>query len=500
MAELLTFNDDYKDYITDESKTIGRCDFITFPKNKEDIIQAFKYAKDNNLKVTIQGGKTGIVAGSVPNDGILINLSKFNKILNFTEKEDYATLDCEPGCLLSEIRECLKNTDYFFPNDPTETSASIGGMVVCNASGALSYSYNSIRPWILGLEIILPNGETLNIERGLNFTKGLDFSIQTNEGSVIQGKLPQIHHVDIKSAAGYYIRKNMDLIDLFIGSEGTLGTITKIKLKLIPKKEFITGIVVFLSSENEALTFVQNIRGEKEFEDLKADAIEFFNESSLSLVNKMKKEREMFSELNTIKPEYKSAIYIEFQRNTEEETNESIESLYEIFESMNISDEDTWCAFTEEELKTLKLFRHAIPESVNTLIGEIKRNNPTITKLSTDMSVPNDALEYVFDLYNKSLTEAGLTYVIFGHIGNNHLHVNVIPHNEEEYNKGKELYKSWAKFVVDCGGSVSAEHGIGKLKKDFFKIMFSEDEIKEMKAFRKLFDKEHILNIGNIFD
>ena len=500
MAELLTFNEDYKDYITDESKTMGKCDFITFPKNKEDIINILKYAKNNDLKVTVQGGKTGIVAGAVPTEGILINLSKYNKILNLTEKDNFATLDCEPGCLLSEIREYLKDTNYFFPNDPTETSASIGGMVACNASGALSYSYNSIRPWILCLEVILPMGDTITINRGDHFTEGLDFSIQTNEGNNIEGKLPKIHHVDIKSQAGYYIRENMDLIDLFIGMEGTLGVISKITLKLIPKKGFITGIVIFFKTEKEALTFVQNIRGEKDYNDIKADAIEFFNESSLNLVNKMKKERDMFSELNTIKPEYKSAVYIEFQRNTEEETDKSIECLYEIFESMYISDEDTWCAFNEEELKILKLFRHAIPESVNTLIGEIKRNNPTITKLSTDMSVPNDALEYVFDLYNNSLKEAGLTYVIFGHIGNNHLHVNIIPHNEEEYKKGKELYKSWAKAITDKGGSVSAEHGIGKLKSDFLKIMFNETEIQEMKALKDLFDKKHTLNIGNIFN
>lgn len=494
------FNENYSDYLSDESKTSGKCEYISFPTLTKDIYNILNISKEKNLPITIQGGLTGITGGSVPNSGIILNLSKLNKISDLQEYEDYATLKCEPGVLLSEIREYIKNTKYFFPNDPTETSASIGGMVSCNSSGALSYSYKSIRDWILALKIILPTGETLNLNRGENFSDNLDFSLTTEEGTKISGKLPNIPYVDIKSASGYYIRPNMDLIDLFIGQEGTLGIISEITIKLIPKKEFITGIVIFFSSEKEAIDFVHNIRGENSFRDIKANAIEFFNEKSLILVNKMKNERDMFSELNTIKEEYKSAIYIEFQRNTEEETNNSIEELYEILDYMNISDENTWCAFDEKELSVLKLFRHAIPESVNTLIGEIKRDNPTITKLSTDMSVPNSVLDYALNMYNTDLQKANLTYVIFGHIGNNHLHVNIIPHNQEEYNIGKELYKKWAKDLVEKGGSVSAEHGIGKIKKDFFKIMFNEKEIEDMKKLKNIFDNNNILNKGNIFE
>lgn len=494
------FNETYSDYLSDESKTSGKCEYISFPNSEKDIYNILDISKEKDLPITIQGGLTGITGGSVPYNGIILNLSKLKKIGEIKEYKDYATLTCEAGVLLSEIRENIKNTKYFFPNDPTETSASIGGMVSCNSSGALSYSYKSIRDWIVGLKIILSNGETIIINRGKNFANNLDFSLRTEEGTLINGKLPNIHYVDIKSAAGYYIRPNMDLIDLFIGMEGTLGIISEITIKLIEKKDFITGIVIFFPSEKASIDFVHNIRGENSFGNLNANAIEFFNENSLNLVNKMKQEREMFGELNTIKDEYKSAIYIEFQRNAEEETNQAIEDLYNILGSMNISDEDTWCAFDEKELSILKLFRHAIPESVNTLIGEIKRNNPSITKLSTDMSVPNSVLDYALNMYNADLEKAGLNYVIFGHIGNNHLHVNIIPHNEEEYHIGKELYTKWAKDLVSKGGSVSAEHGIGKIKKDLFKIMFNEKEIEEMRKLKNTFDKENIINVGNLFD
>ncbi|MBQ0105721.1 MAG: FAD-binding oxidoreductase [Armatimonadetes bacterium] len=500
MEKLISYNNNYSDYLSDESRTEGKCDYISFPENEEDIKDIISALSKINLPVTVQGGMTGITGGAVPQKGAVLNLSKMNKMGSVTEKDSCATLTCEPGVLLSEIRNKIKNSGYFFPNDPTETSASIGGMAACNASGALSYEYKSIRPWISGLKIILSDGDTLTLNRGEHFAQNFNFSLTTDQGNEISGTLPNIHYVDIKSAAGYYIRPNMDLIDLFIGMEGTFGIISSITIKLIPKRKSVTGIVVFFPNEESALTFVRNIRGENEFPNIGASAIEFFSGNALDLVNRMKTERDMFSELNTIKEEYRSAVYIEFQKNTEDETDKAIENLYEILENMEISDEDTWCASDEKELAVLKLFRHAIPESVNTLIGEIKRTDPNITKLSTDMSVPNAYLEFVFDLYNSSLKKAGLDYVIFGHIGNNHLHVNIIPNSEEEYRKGKELYREWAKKIVSVGGSVSAEHGIGKIKKDFFNIMFSQKEIEEMKNLKKLFDKNNILNIGNIFD
>lgn len=499
MKNMTEYSDIYKDYISDESKTEGKCSFIAFPESEEDILSILSAAKEKSLSVTVQGGLTGITGGAVPSEGLVLNLSRYKKISELKETGDYAFLTVAPGCLLSEVREYLKNTDYFFPNDPTETSASIGGMVSCNSSGALSYSYRSIRNWIEELKIILPDCDTVTLTRGENFAKNYDFSITTDQGNIIKGTLPKIHYSETKSASGYYIRPDMDLTDIFIGMEGTLGIISSVTLRLIHKKPSVTGIAIFFPEEKKAVDFVKSARGEKEFPSLNADAIEFFDCNSLSLANRMKREREMFPELSQIKDEYKASVYIEFQRNTEEETETAIENLYNILDSMNISDEDTWCAFSEKEMSVLKLFRHAIPESVNTLIGEIKRKEPKITKLSTDMSVPDEYLSFIFDLYKTDLKTSGLDYVIFGHIGNNHLHVNIIPKNAEEYSKGKELYKKWAKEAVAKGGAVSAEHGIGKIKKEFLKIMFSQEEIEDMKNFRNLFDKKNILNQGNLF-
>ena len=140
-----------------------------------------------------------------------------------------------------------------------------------------------------------------------------------------------------------------------------------------------------------------------------------------------------------------------------------------------------------------------MPEAVNLLIDERKRSNAELTKLGTDMSVPDEHLEAVIAMYNAGLRENGLESVIFGHIGNNHVHVNILPNSIEEYDRGKSLYLTWARQIVELGGSVSAEHGIGKIKVAFLKLMYGEEGIAQMRALKRLFDPEMALNVGNLF-
>jgi D-lactate dehydrogenase (cytochrome) len=150
-------------------------------------------------------------------------------------------------------------------------------------------------------------------------------------------------------------------------------------------------------------------------------------------------------------------------------------------------------------MERMKKFRHAVPEAVNLTIDERRKTEPQITKLGTDLAVPDDCLERIIRLYRDGLSQAGLQSVMFGHIGNNHLHVNIIPANLEQYDAGKKLYLEWARAVVAMGGTVSAEHGIGKLKTEMLKIMYGEEGVREMLGVKRVFDPELRLNRGNLF-
>ncbi|MCG8569732.1 MAG: FAD-binding oxidoreductase, partial [Spirochaetes bacterium] len=162
--------------------------------------------------------------------------------------------------------------------------------------------------------------------------------------------------------------------------------------------------------------------------------------------------------------------------------------------------ENSWVAYAKREKERLKKFRHALPETVNSIIAQRKIQYPQLHKLGTDFSVPDQYFNPLMELYYSELTQSKLEYVIFGHIGDNHVHVNVLPNNPEELALGKKIYERIAHQVITWGGTVSAEHGIGKMKHHYLEMMYGENGIAEMKKVKKIFDPHGLLNRGNMFD
>ncbi|MDD4296201.1 MAG: FAD-binding oxidoreductase [Ruminiclostridium sp.] len=521
---IVNISQEHDEYMRDESRKTGNAESISFPKTESEIIEIMKRCQNENKKVTIQGARTGITAGAVPQGGHVLNLSGMNRILGlrYDSERDILYITVQPGVLLTDLKKTITNKDfdtkvwkdsaaYFFPPDPTETSASIGGMVACNASGACSYHYGPTRNYIEGLRVVLPDGSTISLRRGEHKAKGRHFSLVTDTGRVIEGELPEYTMPDVKNASGYYIREDMDLVDLFIGSEGTLGIISQIELRLLKEPLEIWGLMFFFEEEDSAIKFVKSLRGD----ELKAQpaktkeepgdtefcpaAIEYFNGDALELLRIQKESNAAFSHLAYVDRKFNSAVYVELHGDDEDAVMESMGEALERAESCGGCESDTWVASTAQLMESMKLFRHAVPEAVNLLIDQRRKKNPDITKLGTDMAVPDDRLEEVMQMYKADLLEQGFDSVMFGHIGDNHIHVNILPKSMEEYSKGKELYRKWAEKVLDVGGTVSAEHGIGKLKVNFLKMMYKQEGINGMEIVRRAFDPDCILNVGNLF-
>lgn len=512
------FNEYYKDYLKDESRKIGKADSISFPKSEDDVISILKSLCDTKPLITTQGARTGITGGAVPQGGHIINLSKMNRILGlrYDANTDNFFLRVEPGVLLSDLRKTLKSknfhTDgwdkesilalqrlkesgpYFFSPDPTETTASIGGMVACNSSGACSFKYGPTRNHVEAINVVLANGDKISLKRGVHKAHGHSFSITTSSGKLIEGSIPRYNLPDVKNASGYYSKENMDLIDLFIGSEGTLGIVTEIEIKLLKAPSVIYALNAFFSCEEDALNFVQRIR-----EESSPIALEFFNHNALNLLRMVREKYSGFNKIKELSPDFHTAVYVEFSGDNEDEVMDTLMDAGRIIEECGGDLNNTWASTDSQSRESLKYFRHATPEAVNLLIDEYKKLYPGITKLGTDMAVPDSKLFDVMKLYNNSLTEGNFYSVIFGHIGDNHLHVNIIPRNMDEYYKGKELYAYWSEKIIAMGGSISAEHGVGKMKTNLLKKMFGNEGINEMKTLKNLFDPDYRLNIGNLF-
>ena len=285
----------------------------------------------------------------------------------------------------------------------------------------------------------------------------------------------------------------MDLIDLFIGSEGTLGVIAEVTVRLVEEPDYLYGGVLFFDNEVDCINFVENTR--QEFSPL---ALEYFDASSLNLLLAVKRDQGPTSEI----PDYsenKYAVYLELFKNHYEDFIKLLDKFERYLFKYGIRSDEVISALNKRDHGRLKKFRHQVPEKINSIIAERKKSIPSLHKVGTDFSVPSGKLREMMSFYRETLNKSGVEYYIFGHIGNNHVHVNMIPRSEEELQKAKILYRRFCEKAVKLGGSVSAEHGIGKLKKEYLRILFDDSTISQMKKIKMTLDPEGMLNPGNLF-
>ncbi|MCE7740990.1 MAG: FAD-binding oxidoreductase [Candidatus Heimdallarchaeota archaeon] len=514
----IIITDSYPSYLVDESKISGgKAEWLFFPNTEQEISTIIKKMREEKQKITISAARTGIVGSAVPFGGAVIALEKMDKIIGIGLDEDEKRwfVRVQPAISLNEINDFVKTKKfivsqsipkeenyvqqfcedcaYHYPVDPTEMTASIGGTIGANASGARTFKYGATRDWIKRLRVILATGEVLEIPRGKYKAKDGRFIIQSGgKDHIIE--IPNYEMPIAKNAAGLFAEPDMDLIDLFIGSEGIFGVITEADIWIKEYNPHMSNVAFFVN-EKDAINFVKKIRSS---EKLKPDFIEYFDNNALTLLRNKQKEDPKFVNMPPIREDIKTAISFDVFY-SEEYLVDYFTEIEQILKESNSSLEDTWSAYEEREIDRFKHFRHAVPEIVNNIIADRKKQYPSIHKLGTDMSVEDQHLADMMEFYHATLTEAGLEYVVWGHIGDNHVHVNILPRDMNDLELGKQLYKKFAKKAVEFGGSVSAEHGIGKIKHEYLEIMYGVEGVNQMRAVKNSLDPDNVFNAGNIF-
>ena len=292
---------------------------------------------------------------------------------------------------------------------------------------------------------------------------------------------------EVKHAAGYFSKPNMDLIDLFIGSEGTLGIITEIGLKLINLPANILSMIIFFDNEENLFSFVNSakMKSKSKSEILDLREIEFFDKYSL---------RQLKPDFPNIMDNAQGAVWIE-QEYKEEDEEALLNEIDELVLQFKGDAENLWFALNEKERGELKNFRHQLPLKVNDIISS--RN---LIKVGTDTAVPDQRFVEFYTFTTNLFESNDIEYVVYGHIGNSHLHFNMLPKTREELKFCRELYAQICTKSLELGGTISAEHGIGKLKTKYLLEMFGEKNILQMARIKKSLDPNKILNVGNIFD
>ncbi len=521
ISDQAEITDTYALYLDDESHSFdGKADKIIFPSSEAEIATIMKNAFDDGIPITIQGGRTGLTGAAVPLGGIALNLEKLTGLnyMLYGTSEGLYSISAEAGVTLEDLvsavesksldklqgkgtavqqkalEQFLGEKDTFtFPVDPTEMTAWLGGIVACNASGAKTFKYGAVRPWVYRLRVVLANGDILDIERGKVKADNGKFVIVLSDGAEVEITIPTYTMPKTKNAAGLFAEPDMDLIDLFIGSEGILGIITQVELGLVKFEENIMTVMAFFPSIDDAVNFVYDVRATDS--PIKMDFMEYFGPNAIDMI----KERASSAGIKVpaLKDDTRAIVFFEFTF-TPENMEEMVMGLEEILMKNNTSSESSWAGMDRSELAKMKTVRHFVPETVNGIIAQRKAQYSEIHKIGTDMAVPDEALKDYLEYYIKTLDEQGMEYVMWGHIGDNHIHVNMLPRNNEEVHQGMDNYMTFAKRAIELGGTVAAEHGIGKLKRAFLKAMYGESGIKEMQAVKKALDSKWLINRDNM--
>jgi FAD/FMN-containing dehydrogenase len=434
-------------YLIDASGFKGQAEKVLVPASEAELLQIIAEASQNKIPVTISGAGTGVTGGRVAQSGWVISMEKFQRL-----EIQKGSAMAGAGVALENLQAAAGRTNQFYAPDPTESTASIGGNIATDASGSRSFRYGSTRKHVLGLRVLLMDGRVLQVKRG----DKVDFDV------------PEIPLPDTtKNTAGYLLRPGMDWIDLFAGSEGTLGIVVEAELRLLPKPAEVLAGVVFLPGDETALLDVEAWRGLKGLR-----MIEYFDRNSLEFL------RTRFPET----PAHAGAALLVEQENSD------------IDYWADHAPEDSWFAASDQDRERFRRFRHALPELVN---DTMRRRG--FLKLNTDFAVPLARNREMLSYYHACLQESAIDYVLFGHIGDAHLHVNVLPNSEAEFKSGQKLLLDFARHAVELGGTVSAEHGLGKRKAHLLELQYTPEQIESMKAVKRRLDPAWLLNQGNLF-
>jgi len=473
---------DFINYLEDTSNVLGNASILYLPEDKEEVRDAIEECKKRHIPFTLSGGRTGTTAGCVPNEGAILSLERLDKIINIDQQNKTARV--ASGVSLEALANAANKHNLTLRASPTESLAFIGGAISTSASGVRGFSYGGIRNYIQEIEVLLLSGKIINIKRGQihSFKRKFDFE---KKGIRFNFNIPSYNLPSVKSQAGYFVHDKMDLIDLFIGSEGTLGIILSCLLQLQDMPFSIFDGLIFFKKEEDIFHFISMIKDLKKKRKLNPAALEFFDKNSLDMLR---------GHYNFI-PSNCLGVYFEQEANSQDESDKLLEKWQVLMDESGAILDKAIIADTPKEREKLFDFRHKLPQLINEYLRIT--NQP---KASSDISVPQDKFFEMYKFYKEIAKERNIDFVNFGHIGEDHLHFNFLPKNDFESKKAKEALFLFCEKAVSLGGTVSSEHGIGKIKKPYLKIMYSKKHIEEMVNLKRYFDPQGLMNQDNVFD
>jgi len=428
-------------------------ELVARPESVEEVVELLQQASTDRMPVTAAGAQTSTTAASITDKGLLLSLRSLDRIS--TPDEKARTINVGPGALVGEIKRTAAAVGLLFAPDPTsEEESTIGGAIACNASGARTFKYGATRKHVQALKVVMANGELMEFRRS-----NLE-----------------------KNTVGYAFAH--DPIDWFIGSEGTLGVIVEAELALLPLPSHVVGLAVFFRTEEDAL---KCIVGKRESRSVTPRCIEYFDDRAIEIARA--------TASGAVLPgEAAAMVYVE------EEIGDDVDATLgrwgDIVESI-APDFDPLVFDGEARLREARRIRHSVPSTMNERGGKYRDSGGR--KVSTDWAVPYRELGGAVRMARALATEHGIDQaVIYGHAGNGHPHQNFIARDAGELATIERVVEQTLRSVLALGGTVAAEHGIGKIKRRWLPLQMNGLQIAMMSAVKRELDPLGILAPGNI--
>lgn len=420
---------------------------IVFPRSTEEVQKIVLFANEHKIGIVPSGGRTGLSAGAVAaNNELVMVMDYMNRQLDFNALD--RSLTVEAGMVTAQVQQIAADNGLYYPVDfASAGSSQIGGNLATNAGGIKVIKYGMTRDWVLGITVVTGKGEILHLNKGL-----------------------------VKNNTGY------DLRHLFIGAEGTLGIITEVTLKLTRPPQNLTAFVLGAPSMQAVMQVLQKFQSQ-----LDLTAFEFFSNNALTRVVDMHKLPKPFEDPS---PYY---ALLEFEAINDEITDTAMQAFEACMEEGWV--EDGVISQSEAQLQSLWNLREFISETIS-------HETPYKNDLSVVSSKVPEFLARVDAFVNENYPNFEIVW--FGHIGDGNLHLNILKPKdlteEDFFAKCHQVSEKVFALTQEFGGSVSAEHGVGLIKKDFLHFTRSAEEIAYMKAIKQAFDPNNLMNPGKILD